>query len=602
MRRDTLRITRSLTALLVASAGAAFGPGAFAQDALGSGRALDANLQQGGSRVNPLGRNANIAQEVRFRNAIVTGNAPGGLSFRGDAGYIAADDFRANTGENTLYDFQRDSLYSGLATRGIRNIDALRSQMSLTTGGAPTFDSGGLFIQRAGAGASVADLRTAQPQLSIDPFTTRFGSLRSTASFVSAQSIEPQFFGTTQDQNGTPYAIGSSPLRGVIAQPLLANPEAAVAPLPELPGSSVVPTQQPAGAGSPQTSATPNAAAPGGLTFRPGDLGSEEPRERRPGEVGQTPANNRISDAVDPAFLGTNVISNRAPTRSAYDQIIQDFTTPIPVEPAPDAAPDQPAAANAPTTAETRTFLERVEDLRREILGLPSREEEAAANAEEGGAEALEVIDPETGEVIPQPARSEALRSVRDRAAETFGEAAAPTLDSLVPTGADPTVYNRYLRDAEAMLRAERWFDAEEAFTRAINRRPGDPIASAGRVSAQLGASMYLSASVNLRALFASHPEMAAVRFREGLFLQGNRLEQVIIYLRDEAQKDRPFGRDAALLLAYIGYQTGNTRDVRNAFADYDRNAMNLGHAPDPLVEMLKGAWLDAPERRAGNR
>jgi hypothetical protein len=113
---------------------------------------------------------------------------------------------------------------------------------------------------------------------------------------------------------------------------------------------------------------------------------------------------------------------------------------------------------------------------------------------------------------------------------------------------------------------------------------------------------MYLSASVNLRALFASHPEMAAVRFREGLFLQGNRLEQVILYLRDEAQKDRPFGRDAALLLAYIGYQTGDAREVRNAFADYDRNAMNLGHAPDPLVEMLKGAWLDAPERRAGNR
>lgn len=600
MRRDNLRSTRSLTVLLIASAGAALSPTALAQDALGSGRALDANLQQGGSRVNPPGRNANIAQEVRFRNAIVTGNAPGGLSFRGDAGYIAADDFRANTGGNTLYDFQRDSLYSGLATRGIRNIDALRSQMSLTTGGAPTFDSGGLFIQRAGAGASVADLRSAQPQLSIDPFTTRFGSLRSTATFISGQSIEPQFFGSTQDQNGMPYAIGSSPLRGVIAQPLFANPEAAVAPLPELPGSSVVPTPQ--SAGSPQPSATPDGATPGGLTFRPGDLGGEEPRERRPGEVGQTPANNRISDAVDPAFLGTNVISNRAPTRSAYDQIIQDFTAPIPVEAAPDAAPDDPAAANAPTTAETRTFLDRVEDLRREILGLPSREEEAAANAEEGGAEALAVIDPETGEVIPQPARSEALRSVRDRAAETFGEAAAPTLDSLVPTGADPTVYNRYLRDAEAMLRAERWFDAEEAFTRAISRRQGDPIASAGRISAQLGASMYLSASVNLRALFASHPEMAAVRFREGLFLQGNRLEQVVIYLRDEAQKDRPFGRDAALLLAYIGHQTGNSREVRNAFDAYDRNAMNLGSDPDPLIEMLKGAWIDAPERRAGNR
>lgn len=600
MPRDTLRNARALTGLIVASAGIALTPAALAQNALGGGRALDANLQQGGPRANPLGRNANIAQEVRFRNAIVTGNAPGGVSFRGDAGYIAADDFRASTGENTLYDFQRDSLYSGLATRGVRNIDALRAQMSLATGGAPTFDTGGLFIQRAGSGASVADLSTTQPRVSIDPFTTRFGSLRSTSTFVSGQSIEPQFFGTTQDQNGQPYAIGSSPLRGVIAQPLLLNPEAPVAPLPQLPGSGIVPSPQSASPTQPAA----ESPTPGGLTFRPGDM-REEPRERRPGEVGQTAANNRISDAIAPDFIGSNTISNRAPSRSAYDQVIQEFSAPVQQAPGAEDPGATDAATNAgatPTPADTRTFLERVEDLRREILGLPSREEEAAENAEEGGAQPLEVLDPETGQPIPQPPRSEAMRSVRERAAETFGEAAAPTLDSLVPSGADPTVYNRYLRDAEAMLRAERWFDAEESFTRAINRRPGDPIASAGRISAQLGASMYLSASLNLRALFAAHPEMAAVRFREGLFLQGSRLEQVILYLRDEAQKDRPFGRDAALLLAYIGYQTGNTREVRNAFEAYDRNAMNLGSEPDTLVEMLKGAWLDAPERRAGNR
>src|SRR5690606_29097744 len=84
MHRTSPVISRTLALAVVAATGLA--APASAQNAHGSGRALDANLQQGGSRYNPPGRNANIAEEVRFRNAIVTGNAPGGLSFRGDAG------------------------------------------------------------------------------------------------------------------------------------------------------------------------------------------------------------------------------------------------------------------------------------------------------------------------------------------------------------------------------------------------------------------------------------------------------------------------------------------------------------------------------------
>src|SRR5690606_18936069 len=191
------------------------------------------------------------------------------------------------------YDFQRDSLYSGLATRNIRNIDALRTQMSLATGGAPTFDSGGLFSQRAGSGASVADLGAGRPQVSIDPFSTRIGSLRSTASYIGAGSVEPQFFGTTQDQSGQPYAIGSSPLRGVIAQPLLVNPEGPQAALPQLPGTATLPS-----AASAQAAAQPTqpAAQPGqGLTFNPADLArADEPASQRPGQVNQTPTSNRV--------------------------------------------------------------------------------------------------------------------------------------------------------------------------------------------------------------------------------------------------------------------------------------------------------------------
>ncbi|MGP1309523.1 MAG: hypothetical protein ACTS27_04920, partial [Phycisphaerales bacterium] len=393
---------RYFAATLATVCGLTLGLPAAAQNALGDGTAHDANFQQGGSRVNPRGRNANFGQEVRFRNAIVTGNAPGGASFRGDAGYLASDDFRGDTGLNTLYDFQRDSLYSGLATRGIRNIDALRAQMSLATGGAPTYDTGGLFIQRAGAGTSVADIRFNQPQLSIDPFTSRIGSMRSTSAYIGAQSIEPQFFGSTRDQNGEPYAIGSSPLRGLIAQPLLVAPESPQSPLPELPGMNTVPVagdqRTPGAAGTP---GGPNAAQPatGGLTFNPNDLGAgddEEESTPRPGQVNQTPQSNRISGEVDPQNLGTNAISNRVPARSAYDSIMAEFQITAdeePDAPAPTRAtmpqiPQPGDEAEEPTAEQNRSFLERVEQLRREILGLPAEDD-----ADE--PERLDIIDPE---------------------------------------------------------------------------------------------------------------------------------------------------------------------------------------------------------------
>ena len=115
-----------LALLALAGSLASVTPGALAQNALGDGRALDANLQQGAGRQNAPGRNSNFAEEVRFRNAIVTGNAPGGMSFRGEAGYLSSDDFRAPLGSDNLFSFQRDSLYSA-SRRGIRGVDALRA-------------------------------------------------------------------------------------------------------------------------------------------------------------------------------------------------------------------------------------------------------------------------------------------------------------------------------------------------------------------------------------------------------------------------------------------------------------------------------------------
>lgn len=594
-----MRPSTHLRLALLALAGCACSP-ALAQNALGDGRALDANLQQGGGRFNAPGRNSNFAEEVRFRNAIVTGNAPGGSSFRGDAGYLSTDDFRAPLGSDSFFGFQRDSLYSGLATRGIRGVDALRAQMALSTGGAPTYGTSELFINRSGMLSTSGNFRPDTPQISIDPFTTRAGSLRSSSAFLGSQALEPQFFGSVVDQSGRSFAIGASPLRGVIAQPLVIEESMAA---PTVPGA-IAPIDE---ALADPLGQREQGAPAEGLRFDPGSMGAapgrttETERTPRAGQVVATPEVGRVSEAVTTGRVASDALSNRVARRTPYDAVIDALMAPpgAEVDRAGAAEPGAPAQgapgeqvappAPEPTPEDRRKFTERLEDLRREMLGLPPIDREAPA-------EPARRVDDEGNPIIETDPQA-TTRTIRERAAEFFGEAAV-NIDSLAPRSTDASIYNQYMREGERLLAQERWFDAEEAFTRAINRRNGDPMAAAGRINAQLGAAMYLSAAVNLRALFTAHPEMAAVRFSDELFLRGRRLDEVIAYLRDEAAKDRPFAREAALLLSFIGHQRGDNREVVNAFNAIDRVNAVFPVGEDPLIELLKGAWLDAPARR----
>src|SRR5207248_1554768 len=66
---------------------------------------------------------------------------------------------------------------------------------------------------------------------------------------------------------------------------------------------------------------------------------------------------------------------------------------------------------------------------------------------------------------------------------------------------------------AQRLLSQGRLFDAEERCSRALSMRPGDIAGSVGRIHAQIGAGMLLSASVNLRSLLAEHPEIAGVKY-----------------------------------------------------------------------------------------
>ena len=125
----TLRPFRSLAIASLVAAASLPVPLASAQNALGDGRALDNNLSTRGRYNNAR---PSLRDELAFRNSVVTGNAPNGLSFRGDVGYRAPGEFTGQLGSNDLFSFRRDSLQSGIAGMGIRGTEALQYQLALT--------------------------------------------------------------------------------------------------------------------------------------------------------------------------------------------------------------------------------------------------------------------------------------------------------------------------------------------------------------------------------------------------------------------------------------------------------------------------------------
>ncbi|GAB4385284.1 MAG: hypothetical protein Kow0022_10570 [Phycisphaerales bacterium] len=209
----------------------ALGTSTRAQDALGDGRGLENSLSATSSRNY---QRPSLANEIRFRNAIATGNAPGGLSFRGDLGYTAPGDFRGQLGSDDLFAFRRDSLYSGLAGMGIRGTDALQFQFAMTTGARPPQNLVGSLICDRGFSGGVTTGRLPeglQPntpiQRSPEPFEPEGGTmlwtLRAPSAYESNRSYQPTLLATSDPNAETVYGVTASELRGVrrteLAQP-----------------------------------------------------------------------------------------------------------------------------------------------------------------------------------------------------------------------------------------------------------------------------------------------------------------------------------------------------------------------------------------------
>jgi hypothetical protein len=510
------RTNRPRLAITALCAGLAIGfmPGvvdqAQAQWAIGDGTALDRNLRKGDTRRLPASRN--YAAEATFRNAVITGNAPQGLRFRGEVDYTSPYEFRSSVGSEVSDAFRRDSLYSGLAGYGIRGTDALQFQFAMTTGNTPPpsltgtltthrFGGGVYFRSATGPkpiGTVVSNTETIRRTDTVDPFLDERGkglwTLRSTSAYTSSRSYQPaalKLFGTP---SGDALALTASSLRGIEIVSL-----GNTADLLDNTPASIARQRARAGAGREFYPALPDGVAPDatGLGNQTGlDLNSE--LARRYDAYANWRGGGRPADTADN-------------WRKSVQTLRDYLSAPLP---------------ELPDTGPAQTFKPVMPE------GLSPGDIDLLRNAP-GQYESLVLRDPEVVDA-----------------------------------------YGQHMRAGQKLMGESRYFDAEERFTRALAFAPGDEFASASRINAQIGAGLFVSAAINLRSQMRDHPETISLRLSEAMLPKAQRLQTIATRLRSNVADERSRIRaDSALLIAYIGFQSKNETMAREGVDAFERVA-----------------------------
>ncbi len=515
---------------------------AGAQNALGDGRALDNSLSVRGRYNAPR---SSLRDEFAFRNSVVTGNAPNGLSFRGDVGYRAPGEFTGELGSNDLFSFRRDSLQSGIAGMGIRGTEALQYQMALTTGARPPANLIGRYsVSRAGTTPDAGNLvnrsdpeRTSglSQRPAIDPDADDRGTLlwmlRSPSAYMSNSSLQTSALRNVETKQGV-YSLTASPLRGV-----------RLSPIPEL---------------TAQRQAMRDAQE---------EADRETPFGRRPAEDDETtgPGNetNRSGDAQSR--------NTSRPIRTLHSDIIEGIKSRD--ESRGDVFDSRP------------TMQQRMEQM---LARLTAADEQAGEESGEGSE----------GEG-DEATRSRGIRFDAQTMQLLRGDG-TPLTRFIDPEAVGQNVYVDHIIAGQELLAEGRYFDAEERFASALGVRRGDVTAQIGRLHAQIGAGLYLSASLNLQTLALSRPEVFGARYAPSLLPGQARLDAVIDVLGemiDEStsvsKRSSPQVRQAAgLLLGYLGYQLDRPELVERGMTDFRERVMRGVGSDEPLPTEAKLADL----------
>ena len=549
---------------------------AAAQNALGGGNALDRNLGVGTGGVNTFAPQTNF----RERNAIVTGDVIGGRGFRGFVGYTSEFDFREPLGSNDLFRFRADSaIASPQLFQNTTTYEQLRFGQEM----------GLVEYHRAGS-ADPASVRAANP-ISVDSpeYDTRLRVDRLSATSLSSINQllqnEPRVIGTINDKQGQLLLYNSSPVRGITMEQ--ASGSVGLIGLTTFDAARIREDFEAAG----------NRRLNIGEGFHT-DFEEALKREQIPGQsapdqaLGRDETDNRLSTSTATGEVDVNRESMTADYRRVLTRIADRYAnaTNVDVQLSPDLAkqldenydhlraqlthqqatlgPSQvPGTEQSPTPGSAPG------------VKLKTAAERAEAQREADEKAAAEAAPTPPGELSPPPAAIDFNAILRH--GQRIEHLSGQTRDR----------FNELMAAGEEKLREGDYFSAERRFERALRFVPGHPLATVGTGHAQLGAGLYLSASLTLRNLLARQPEMIDVLYSPELLPDSERLNAAVETITKRmAEGDAPDRAGFAFLLAYIGHQRGDRAMVQTGL-----DAMAQSDPQNPLVPVLKDVWLAPP-------
>lgn len=616
---------------------------ALAQDALGSGNALDRNPGQGtGGQNSPQ-----PANPYANRNAVVTGEVVGGREFRGSVGYTAPGDFRGATALNDFFRFRTDSAWSNPNnfSLGSTTYDQLRFGQSL----------GVLELRRNSAGATAADITAAQTTGEAGPFNfatlaqsrlqTDAIMLNATSDARQVASAEPATLGTARAQ-GQALAITASSVRGLSLDQyderwanlgLTTYDQARMRDEMLAAAAGGLPVGQPAVQGSAEIAGQPGALAiPGQANPTPlksgekpgGGAGAGAPTAGANAAAGKVGGEfqTRFEDLRTQPRVDSKAGDGRvdAKMQSDYAKVLQRIA-------------ERYANSDDQNVQIDPKVLKELDEQYRRMKGTLNGQVQPGGQrgaAQPAGQQPR--IDPVTGRPLPsqsggsgsgqpgavtqnpsggsnnaanqpnprKPQTTPPDKPSTDLTPASEGEPAKP-LDVSKLAGVlrhgekiehlssqEQGRLNELMVAAEEQLAKGEYMLAEQRFQRALRFSPGNPLAMAGAANAQTGAGLYLSAALTLRGLFTQHPEMIDVTYADNLLPPRERLNDAAAALRKKMET--PTDRAAyALLLAYIGKQSGDKVMIAEGV-----DAMaNDAPANDPLPALLRSVWLAEPEK-----
>ena len=570
-------------AALVLAAGLA-APTARAQNALGDGRALEnRTVQDKRNTPNQSTASKRLEDQIRFNNQIATGQAGAGRSFQGSMGYRSTNEFQGTLGSESLFQFRRETnAGNALANAGVRPSDALRFQSGLATGQGAAPAAAAIFSDTRGSVATSDSL----------------SSLRSPSQFQTRSSMMPTVMGYRTVEGLGPLVITASPLRGLGWVPIDPN------------ARRTDPTQ-PAGTVLDAKDLPPETASLSGLErVARGVASVSDSRQYRQAQElqrvhaasagKQGPTDLRLSTSPD----GYGVVM-QAVKQSISQRIIDPGADLNPSkQPAASATPEgtppdkaangegTPGAASTPAAAAAArpAWLDELDTLRKKM----SKERTAT---ERIIAKAPKRLNPRTGQMEDEPAPPTAddVRGLTPANAKVVSalKEAEQTVVRFVPEGiTGASVFESRMTEGQRLLEERRYFDAEAAFTVAAAANRDHPMALVGRMHAQLGAGLFLSAAANLRGLLVAHPELMGTRYGPNLLPPRERAGTLVSQLKaDLAKESGALGEDGALLLAYLGRQFSTPVWLEQGLKELRARAKPDDPSNEVFVSLLEQVW-----------